>query len=125
MSFLLIKKVILSHPQGANSSSQVLGQLKHVSIILKGDVILYMCNVLASKHDIINKKGSITSPKRCTIIIKANVIQPNPNILKGCMMSFVPQGDRSGSICDALAHKCNVPGARGGERYPQECQVIM
>jgi hypothetical protein len=116
MSCLLIKKVIFPHPQGANSSSQVLGRLKHVSIILKGDVILYMCNVLASKHDIINKKGSITSPKRCTIIIiKENVIQPNPNVLKGCMMSSMAQGDTSGSICDALAHKCNVPGAGGGE----------
>jgi len=29
-------------------------------------------------------KGSKTSQKRCTILIKGNVIQPNPNILKGC-----------------------------------------
>jgi hypothetical protein len=52
-----------------------------------------MCNVQGGNDYVIREKGSTTSPKRCTILVKGDGILPNPNILKGCNvqgMGFMP-----------------------------------
>jgi hypothetical protein len=33
-----------------------------------------MCNIQGENHEVIKEKASITSPKRCTIVIKGHII---------------------------------------------------
>jgi len=62
-SHLLINIVLTNHPSTMSTQTSVTSPSSMTS--------RHMCNVEGQNHDSIKEKGSITSPKRCTIIIKA------------------------------------------------------
>jgi hypothetical protein len=42
-------------------------------------------NVQELGHDVLGEEGSISSPKRCVIVSKCNIIKPSPNELWGIL----------------------------------------
>jgi hypothetical protein len=84
----------------------------------------HMCNVQGQNHDVIKGEGLHNLSKEVYHHHQGHIINPSPNVLKGCMTSSRAQGDMSSSICNVLAQKCNVPGPGGGEGCQEACQVI-
>jgi hypothetical protein len=84
-------RVTSPHPKGDVSSSSstksspsMQGRPKQASNHIKYDVIIKISNVLGQSVDVLHEEGSIIPRKGYAIIIKCNVIQSNPNMLRGC-----------------------------------------
>jgi hypothetical protein len=72
-------------------------------------------------------KSSTTSPKRCTIIINAHIINTKLTSSKGTtsmVRGFLLTGDPSSHICNIQAHLFNVQGPGDVGTCPRVSQII-